>query len=288
MRKPINELLDFCIINVDKPAGFTSHDVVRKIKNTLHVNRVGHCGTLDPMVTGVLPILINRACKLSNYFMKKNKRYVGKMLLHSDISEEKLKEEMQKFVGNIMQKPPVKSRVKRVLRERNVDEFRIIIKKGRIVEFESHVEAGTYIRKLISDLGEKIGGAHMIELRRTKAGIFNINDSYKLEEIKEAFDKNDEEKLREILIPAEIIEKIIPKIEVKDESLKKLLNGKPLMKEDLIGGNIKSELFCVFSKEKFIGIYKIVSSLEKSNEASRIAGLCPDNYILARPEFVKS
>ncbi len=272
MQKPINELLDFCIINVDKPSGFTSHDVVAKIKNILHVNRVGHCGTLDPMVTGVLPILINRACRLSDYFMKKDKKYIGKMLVHADISEEKLKEEMDKFTGKIMQKPPVKSRVKRVLRERNVNEFKIIRKQGKVVEFVSDVEAGTYIRKLVSELGEKIGGAHMIELRRTKAGIFNIDNSFKIEEIKEAFEEKNEEKLRKILVSGEIIEKIIPKIQVKDESLKKLLNGKPLMKGDLIDDNIKSELFCAFNKDRFIGIYRKV---EEEN-------------ILARPEFVKS
>ena len=76
--KPILELIEFCIINVDKPADCTSHDVVQIIKKFFNASRAGHCGTLDPMVTGVLPILLNRACKLSNYFMKKDKEYVGK------------------------------------------------------------------------------------------------------------------------------------------------------------------------------------------------------------------
>jgi H/ACA ribonucleoprotein complex subunit 4 len=158
-QKPINELLEFCIVNIDKPSGLTSHDVVQKVKRILNAKRVGHTGTLDPMVTGVLPVLINRACKLSDYFMKKDKVYIGKMKIHKSISKEKLENEMKEFVGKIMQKPPVRSRVKRVERERNVNKFRLIDfdKETGIASFESDVQAGTYIRKLISDLGEKIG-----------------------------------------------------------------------------------------------------------------------------------
>jgi len=278
MEKPISELIEFCIINVDKPADFTSHDVVQKINRIFNSDKAGHCGTLDPMVTGVLPILLNRACKLSNYFMKKDKEYIGKMMLHSDVTEAKLKQEMEKFIGKIMQKPPVRSRVKRVLREREVKNFKIIKKQGKIVEFESDVQAGTYIRKLISDLGERIGGAHMIELRRTKAGIFNINESYTIDEIEQAVklwkEKNNETKLREILIPAEIVQRLITKLEVRDESLKGLLNGKPLMKNDLIKEKFpNSELFSVFNRENFIGIYRKVEE---------------EKDILAKPEFVKN
>ena len=226
MEKPISELLEFCIINVDKPAGITSFVCADKVRKILGAKKAGHFGTLDPIVTGVLPMAFNRATRLSNYFMKKDKEYIGKMLLHRDITIEELEKEMENFIGNIMQKPPVKSRVKRVLREREVKKFKIIKKEGRIVEFESDVQAGTYIRKLISDLGEKIGGAHMIELRRIRAGLFSV----------------------------------------KEESVKGLLNGKPLMQEDVLGKIPNSELFSAFCKERFIGIYqKINPSLESVN-----------------------
>ncbi len=211
------------------------------------------------MVTGVLPVLLNRATRLSNYFMKKDKVYIGKMLLHQDISEEELKKFMDNFIGKIMQKPPVKSRVKRVLRERTVNKFKIIKKEGRVVEFESDVQAGTYIRKLISDLGEKIGGAHMIELRRIRAGIFKINDSYRLEEVEQAVkewrEKNNEDLLRKMLIPAEIVKQVVTSLQVKEEAVKGLLNGKPLMNSDVDRKIPNSELFSVFFKERFIGIY---------------------------------
>ncbi|MEK6859466.1 MAG: RNA-guided pseudouridylation complex pseudouridine synthase subunit Cbf5 [Nanoarchaeota archaeon] len=278
-KKPLSELLEFCIINVDKPAGITSFTCADKVRNILNAKKAGHTGTLDPMVTGVLPVLLNRATRLSNYFMKKDKEYIGKMYLHADITEAQLKKEMENFVGKIMQKPPVRSRVKRVLRERIVNKFKIIKKKGRIVEFESDVQAGTYIRKLISDLGEKIGGAHMTELRRIRAGLFSISNSHKLEEVEQAVrgwrEKNNEENLRKMLIPAEIIKQVITSLQVKEESVKGLLNGKPLMTGDVSGKIPNSELFSVFCKERFIGIYK-ASSASKDSE----------NSIIAKPEFV--
>jgi len=265
--KPIQELLEFSIINVNKPSRITSFGVVEQIKNILGVTKTGHFGTLDLKVTGVLPIALGRACKLCEYFMHHDKVYVGKMHLHSDISEEKLKQEMEKFNGKIMQKPPVKSAVKRVLRPRTINKFEITEKDGKTVSFIADVEAGTYIRKLISDLGENIGGAHMIELKRIRAGLFKQENSYKIEEIAKAFEiykeKKDETKLREILIPAEIITEILPVVQVKDneKTIKDLLNGISLKKQDIEDEKIPDyELFLVFCKDRFIGIY------EKNNE----------------------
>jgi len=287
--KSINELLEFSIINVDKPAGITSFVCADKIRNILEAKKVGHTGTLDPIVTGVLPVLLNRATRLSNYFMKKDKVYIGKMYLHADITEAQLKKEMDAFIGKIMQKPPVRSRVKRVLRERIVNKFKIIKKEGRTVEFESDVQAGTYIRKLISDLGENIGGAHMIELRRTKAGIFNIKDSHSLEEIQEAYDeykKGKEESLRKMLIPAEIVKQVVTSLQVKEESVKGLLNGKPLMSPDIIGKIPNSELFSVFFKERFIGVYNSKMGPEfLESKSLKITDEARSN-IIAKPEFV--
>src|SRR3989344_913560 len=163
LKKSIKELLDFCIINIDKPRGITSFKTAEIIKKILNADKIGHFGTLDLNVTGVLPIALNRACKLSDFFMRKDKEYIGHMYLHKRISQEELKREMEKFIGKIMQKPPVKSGVKRVLRARIINKFQIVKmtdeKNGMIVEFHSDVQAGTYIRKLISDLGDKIGGA---------------------------------------------------------------------------------------------------------------------------------
>ncbi len=234
-----------------------------------------------------MPVALGRACRLSEYFMHKDKTYVGIMHLHSDISEKELKSQMKKFIGKIMQKPPRKSRVKREEREREIKKFELIEKKEKEVLFLTEVEAGTYIRKLVSDLGEKIGGAHMTELRRTKACIFSEEDEnfvslYKFKEAIEEFEKGNEQKLREILIPAEIISQILSVIQVKEESVKQLLTGKPLMKQDIIDELPNSERFAVFCGERFIEVAR------KSQEASesKRTGLASEEDIIARPEFV--
>ena len=272
--KPISELLEFSIINVDKPADCTSFDIADEIRKIFGARKTGHFGTLDPMVTGVLPVALNRACKLVGYFMHKDKTYIGKMQLHKDIDEEKLKEEMKKFVGKIKQMPPVKSSVKRQLRERMVNKFEVLKFNKKIVEFIADVEAGTYIRKLVHDLGEKIGGAHMVRLRRIKAGIFEEKNSFSISDIEKAFEdykKEDEENLRKILIPAEIISEILPVVQIKPDNLKSILTGKPLMKSDFIElPNLKNELFAVFLDNRFI----------------EVAHKVDEGDIIARPEFV--
>jgi H/ACA ribonucleoprotein complex subunit 4 len=266
--KSVKELLEFSIINIDKPAGCTSFDVDTKIKRMLGLSKTSHFGTLDPMVTGVLPIGLNRACKLLDYFMHRDKVYVGEMRLHSEVSRSDLEGEMAKFIGVIVQKPPVKSCVKRVDRERRVNKFEILGIDGQDVKFLADVQAGTYIRKLIHDLGEEIGGAQMSGLRRIRAGMFEEKDLVSVEEFEkavESFDKGDEKLLREILIPAEIISELYPVVQVKAGSVVKLFNGKPLMAKDVEGEFVDCDVFVVFCNEKFIGVYRKVK--EKDNIA---------------------
>ncbi len=271
--KSIQELLDFSILNIDKPSGPTCFDVDTHIKTKLKLNKTSHFGTLDPKVTGVLPIALNRACRLMDYFIKKNKTYVGEMQLHSEISLDDLKEIIKKFIGKIMQKPPVRSRVKRVEREREIYKFEILkeVEKGKKFEFEVECQAGTYVRKLIHDLGLLIGGAHMTSLRRTCAGIFSEKDDnfISLKQFDEAvseFESGNEQKLCEILIPGEIICEILPTIYLLKESEKQILNGSPIFEKYLDKENWKkirklkeNECFCGFVKDnldRFIGVYK--------------------------------
>lgn len=280
--KSLRDLLEFGILNIDKPNNYTSFqaaEIVGKLLKDFGVRKFSHFGTLDPKVTGVLPVALNRACKLTGFFMKKNKTYIGIMKIHKEIDEEKLKEEMEKFIGKIMQLPPVKSRVKREIREREVYSWKILEyeKEKKEVLFETEVEAGTYIRKLISDLGEKIGGAHMTELRRIKAGIFLENDKnfiniYELEKLIKDAKNGDENNLKEKIIPAEIISEILPIVFVKEENLKKLLTGKPIFEKDIESGEIKEGNNSVFCGEKFVGVYRRVS----------------ENEIIARAEFIKN
>src|SRR3989344_2057146 len=164
--EPLQKLLNFSIINIDKPSGPTSFSVSNFIKTSLNLNKTSHFGTLDPQVTGVLPVALGKACRLNETFMHRDKEYVGIMRIHQDVSLDILKEKINNFIGKITQLPPVRSRVKRAPREREVKSFDILEKKGKDILFKTKVQAGTYIRKLIHDIGLQIGGAHMLELRR--------------------------------------------------------------------------------------------------------------------------
>ena len=275
-KKSIKELLEFSIINIDKCTGPTSFSVSQFVKKTLGLRKTSHLGTLDPMVTGVLPIALNRACRLNDYLMHRDKTYVGIMRLHADVADKTLKEEIEKFIGKITQLPPLRSRVKRALREREIKKFEILERDGKDVLFLAEVQAGTYIRKLCDDLGKKIGGAHMLELRRTKAGIFDEKDSINLYDFEKAADeykKGNEKPLREILIPGEIVSKVLPVVQVKPDNLKQLLTGKPLFYSDLADKNEIENIispFALFLEDRFIGCYKIIK----------------EGDIIARAEFI--
>lgn len=272
MNKPISELLKFSIINIDKPAGPTSFSVSDYVRKKLGLNKTSHFGTLDPAVTGVLPIALGRACKLTGFFLGHDKEYVGVIHVHEDISMDKLQEIInKKFLGKIMQLPPKKSSVRRQVREREIKSFELLEQDGRDILFRTEVQGGTYIRKLISDLGEEkdVGGAHMAELRRIRAGVFS-EPSVNLYEFKEAvelYESGKEEKLRKMLVPGEeAIKKVMPIFELTDENeLKGVLTGKPLFKSFLKGDFNKigeGEFFAVFYKERFLEIAKRVDEGE--------------------------
>ena len=272
--KPIKELLEFSIINLDKPTGPTSFTVSQFVKHSLELRKTSHLGTLDPMVSGVLPVALNRACRLNDYLMHRDKTYIGIMRLHSEISDKVLGEEIKRFIGKITQLPPVRSRVKRAFREREIKKFEILERDGKDVLFLAEVQAGTYIRKLCDDVGKNLGGAHMLELRRIKAGIFEekkIINLYDFESAVTDYKKGDEKKLREILIPGEIISEILPVVQANPANLKQILTGKPLFKEDIAVKPKELESpFALFLDQTFIGCYKI------TNEGD----------IFARPEFI--
>ncbi len=269
-KKSINELLEFGIIILDKPANMTSFDVSDFVRRKLKLRKTSHFGTLDPMVTGVLPVALNRACKLTGFFLGEDKEYIGTMRIHEDVAVEKIRDIIKKgFIGKIMQLPPVRSRVKRQEREREIKRFEILGKNGKEVSFIVECQGGTYIRKLVHDLGEEMGvGAHMTKLRRVRAGIFSEKEAVQLKDLENI----GEEKLREMIIPAEIVSEVYPAIEVKEQFVDKLLHGSPLHDEFLIK-KIKLErnkIVSVFAEEKFVGMYKVIN----------------EKNVLAKPEFV--
>jgi H/ACA ribonucleoprotein complex subunit 4 len=269
--KTTQELLEFGIINIDKSSGPTSFNVSEFVKKKLNARKTSHFGTLDPKVTGVLPVAINRACKLAGYFLGEDKTYVGIMQMHGEIELEKIKKAIkEKFMGKIIQLPPVKSRVKRQERPRTIYEFDLLEKNGNNVLFRVKCEGGTYVRKLCTDLGDYLGvGAHMLELRRIQAGIFSEQDKeyplvslYDFEKAVEEYKNGNEILLRKMIIPGEIISKIFPTIEIKKEAIKKVFHGSPihddeLTKKEYLNYEVNKKLV-VFSNNLFVGIFRVI------------------------------
>jgi len=229
--RSIEELLKNGIIILDKWAGPTSHDVAATVKKILCLNKTAQCGTLDPNVTGVLIITLEHACKVMPALQGLDKEYVGIMHLHKDVDEKKLNEAVKKFVGEIRQRPPVRSAVARKERMRKIYSFNVLERSDRDALFVVSCQAGTYIRKLIDDLGKTIGGAHMKELRRTKIGNFDESRCVRIQDIADAYQfwkENKDEGIRNFVLPVEIAIEHLGKIIIKDSAVAAVANGSPL------------------------------------------------------------
>jgi len=219
------------IVIIDKPMGLTSHDVVLFLRHRFKIGKVGHAGTLDPMATGVLILLLGSATKLSNHLISDDKAYEGILRLgiktdtHDSegkvlstaqlppLRDENIKEAFNSFCGTIEQVPPMVSAIKHKGRklyklarqgievERKPREITIYdIKVKRIdlpeIAFSVHCSKGTYIRKLADDIGERFGcGAHLTSLRRIRSGRFSIDNAVSLEEIRKFDNKMLEDRL---------------------------------------------------------------------------------------------
>lgn len=230
-KRTTEELIGYGIVNIDKPPGPTSHQVSDFVQKILHIKKAGHSGTLDPRVTGVLPVALGKATRIVQALLPAGKEYVGIMHLHKNVEEKKLKEVIKKFTGRIEQMPPIKSSVKRQLRKRDVYYFDIVEIKDKDVLFRVGCQAGTYIRKLCSDVGAKIGGAHMAELRRTKAGCFDESTLVTLQDLTDAFyyHKQDNDKfLRHCIQPIENAVKHLPKVWILEPAIKTICHGADL------------------------------------------------------------
>ncbi|HIH18264.1 MAG TPA: RNA-guided pseudouridylation complex pseudouridine synthase subunit Cbf5 [Nanoarchaeota archaeon] len=239
MQQQLNELLEGGIIVIDKPVGPTSFDTVDFVRQILRIEKAGHSGTLDPKVSGVLPIALNRSTRVLELMLVLPKEYVGVMRLHSDVSIEEIREKIkERFSGKISQLPPRKSAVKRQEREREVYEFELLEKEGPDVLFRVKCEAGTYVRKLVHDLGLALGiTAHMSELRRTAVGNFSEKSCITLYELSNAYEEAEGgkvEELKKVILPAELAAAHLPKAMMKKDALAKARHGKFLVRKDFL------------------------------------------------------
>ncbi len=228
------EIISYGIVNINKPQGPTSHQVSDFVKKILHIEKAGHSGTLDPHVHGMLPVALGRATRIVQGLLTSGKEYVGIMRLHRDMEESKLSETIKKhFIGKIRQLPPIKSSVKREERTREIYYFDILEKDGKDTLFIVGCQAGTYIRKLVHDLGQKLKiGAHMQELRRTKAGPFKESTLCTLQDLADAFhfykNEGNDKFLRKIIQPIENAVAHLPKTWVFDTTIGTLCHGAAL------------------------------------------------------------
>ncbi len=293
--RTIEELIKSSVIIVDKHAGPTSHQITAWVKDIFNVKHCGHAGTLDPAVTGVLPITLENATKAMPVLMGLDKEYVGVMHLHKEVQEELLRETILKFIGKIIQVPPVKSAVARRPREREIKFFDVLEIEGRDALFKVGCEAGTYIRKLIHDIGFSLGiGAHMSELRRTKVGNFTEEQSQSLLAVKDAFEfwrDGNEKLLREILIPVEYAILHVKRVFVKDSAIANICNGSPVYPNGIVRiqeGIVRGETVTVYSlKEELIalGIAKMTS--EEMFKAKRGSAIRIDRVFMEKNTYPK-
>jgi len=233
-KRPLKSLLDYGLIAVDKPPGPTSHEVVAWVKKILEIEKAGHSGTLDPGATGILPLGLGEGTKALSVLLLGPKEYYALGRLHSHISDEKLTSIIKEFTGDIYQKPPQRSSVRRATRIRRVYGLQLLEQFDRLILLEVLCQAGTYIRKIIYDIGEVLGtGATMIELRRTKvSNLSEDNGLTKLHQLKDSFqlykEKNDDEKLRKIVKPIEYCLEGIRAVTIRDTAVDSLCHGAQL------------------------------------------------------------
>jgi H/ACA ribonucleoprotein complex subunit 4 len=233
-RRPIESLLQYGLVLVDKPAGPTSHEVVAWVKRILEIDKAGHSGTLDPGATGLLPLGLGEGTKALSVLLLGPKEYYALARLHAHVSMDKMKSVMQEFVGEIYQRPPQRSSVRRVTRVRTVYEFDYLDDYDRLVLMRILCQAGTYIRKIIYDIGEVLSpGATMVELRRTRVSNLSEKDGLvRLHDLADAYQRykesKDEDKLRRLILPIERCLEGIRAVTVRDTAVDALCHGAPL------------------------------------------------------------
>ena len=231
--RPTSEFIKYGVINLDKPPGPTSHQVSAYVQKILGLDKSGHSGTLDPQVTGCLPIALGRGTKVVQALLTAGKEYVGLMHLHQEVPTNLINGLFKEFTGRIKQLPPIRSSVKREWRYRKIYYLELIEVKNKDVLFKVGCQAGTYVRKLIHDMGQHLKvNAHMVELRRTKAGPFDESTLFTLQDVHDAIwyykEQNNEQFIKKMIQPIETAVAHLPKVKVLDSTVNTLSHGSDL------------------------------------------------------------
>lgn len=283
------------ILIINKPIGYTSQDVVSKVKKILNIKKAGHTGTLDPLATGVLPILLNNYTKLSKYLIEHDKKYLatitlgeekdtkdseGKTIKTKNINFEKLNKEnielvLSSFLGEQKQIPPIYSAIKvngkklyeyaregiKVnIPERKIEIYNIKLEninlEAKQIKFIVNCSKGTYIRVLCEDIARKIDTVgYMSSLERVQVDNFDIKDSITLEDLEK--NRDNKEFIEKKLINMETIFKDLPKISLNNRKKDLFLNGVMLSFDN------KDGLYNIYNNNIYIGTGTIKNNLLK-------------------------
>ncbi|MFW6436995.1 MAG: RNA-guided pseudouridylation complex pseudouridine synthase subunit Cbf5, partial [Halococcoides sp.] len=229
-RAPLDRL-GFGVLNLDKPPGPSAHQVVAWVRDLAGLDRAAHAGTLDPKVTGCLPVLLGDAVRLARLFDDAPKTYVAVLEAHDRLPAD-LAGAIESFEGEIYQKPPRKSAVRRDLRTREIHAIDVLDRDDRRALLRVRCESGTYVRKLCHDLGLALGtGAHMGDLRRVAAGPFDDRDLVGMYDVVDALAfarEGDAGPLDAIVAPAEVLLDDLPTVTIAPSAAREVAEGAPV------------------------------------------------------------
>ena len=241
--RSVPELLRFGVVNLDKPAGPSSHQVSAWVRDAIDetlaaldpegppTGGVAHSGTLDPKVTGCLPTLTGDATRMAQVFLEGTKEYVAVLEFHGPPPAD-FEDVVAEFEGEIYQKPPRKSAVSRRLRTRTIHDLDVLAVDDRQALLRIRCESGTYVRKLCHDLGLATGvGAHMGHLRRTATDPFDDRDLHTLQDLVDALawaEDGDDALLRDVVRPAEDALTHLPRVTIARSAARNVATGAPV------------------------------------------------------------
>lgn len=297
-KRSIKDLLNYGLILLDKPPGPTSHEAVAWAKRILKIPKIGHSGTLDPQVSGVLPLGLGEATKALGVLLLGPKEYYGLGRLHSMPSKEKLYSVLDQFKGEIFQKPPQRSSVLRQTRTRHIYELDVVEQKERLLLLRVLCEAGTYIRKLFYDIGEILGpGATMIELRRSRVHQFSEEQKLvTLHELADAYaewqEKNDDSKLYRMILPIEYALTEIKAVIIRDSAVDALCHGAQLAIPGILQispGITKGDLVGIYTqKGEVVALAESLLSEEQIKDATKGYAFVTKRIIMAPNTYPKN
>ena len=246
----------------------------------------------------MLPVAFEDATKAIHAFLLSGKEYVCLMQLHDDVPQKTVEDAFSEFVGEIFQKPPLRASVRRVVRKRMIYGLEVLEIEGRLALFKISCQAGTYVRKICSDMGEVLGcGAHMKELRRTRAGPFdedkNLCSMYDLLDAQEDLkERKDETKMRSAIRPVEEAFEFIPKIHVRDSAVDAICHGADLAMPGVVkldkGIGVATPLVLMTMKGEVVALARALLSAEQILEQNHGIAAKTIRVIMPRGTYPRS